>query len=85
MGPPASFLRGTDFPVAPQVELESYRQESGKWRRVLHGMLQRDPQRRTRLPQLRRQLVQLEQRMEEAERLRSNSATFAVTLPPEPL
>jgi len=44
------------------------------WRRVLHGMLQRDPHRRTKLPQLRRQLVQLEQRMEEADRLLSGSA-----------
>uniref|UniRef100_A0A7S1MLH7 Uncharacterized protein n=1 Tax=Neobodo designis TaxID=312471 RepID=A0A7S1MLH7_NEODS len=54
------------------------------WRRVLHGMLQRDPQRRTRLPQLRRQLVQLEQRMEEADRLLGRS-TLAVSIPPEPL
>ena len=39
------------------------------WRRILHGMLQRDPKRRTKLPELRRQFALLELRMEEAERL----------------
>ena len=36
------------------------------WRRVLYGMLQRDPRRRTKVSELRRQLASLERRMEEA-------------------
>jgi serine/threonine protein kinase len=45
------------------------------WRRILHGMLQRDPKRRTKLPELRRQFAVLEQRMEEAERMFGATAT----------
>jgi len=39
------------------------------WRRVLHGMLQRDPKRRSTLRDVRRQLDVLEQRLSQAERM----------------
>eukprot|EP00672_Neobodo_designis_P003790 CAMPEP_0174882726 /NCGR_PEP_ID=MMETSP1114-20130205/84907_1 /TAXON_ID=312471 /ORGANISM="Neobodo designis, Strain CCAP 1951/1" /LENGTH=789 /DNA_ID=CAMNT_0016118127 /DNA_START=393 /DNA_END=2762 /DNA_ORIENTATION=+ len=39
------------------------------WRRVLHGMLQRDPRRRTKLREVRRQLEQLDRRLEQARRM----------------
>ena len=49
------------------------------WRRVLHGMLQRDPKHRSKLSDVRRQLIVLARRMEEskarAQRLADTSMT----------